>query len=684
MLELNKIYIDAYRLYLICISVLSMNISELARKIKVNTEELREKLPELGFDIGAKAIKINDQLAGKIIRSWRESQERAKQKEKYEKITNKDEKGNVVLDKKIEIPSVLTVKDFSELLDLPVTIIIQELMKNGVMATMNQRIDFDTAAIVAAELGFDASEIDADEKVEIDKAKKIKQKMAASDQSEMQNRPPVVVVMGHVDHGKTKTLDAIRKTDVVSGEAGGITQHIGAYQVTKNNKKITFIDTPGHEAFTAMRSRGAKVADIIVLVVAANEGVKPQTVEALKIAQESGVSIIVAVNKIDLPDANPEKVKQELSQYNLLPEAWGGKTLFVEIAAKTGENIDGLLEAIVLTAEMEEDKIKANSNGEFFGSIIESNVDKAVGPVATVLVKNGTLTVGQYVVVDGTFYGKIRSMYDYKNNKLTKVGPSMPARIYGLKVAPKVGDVLEVVENPKQAKKVSKYYMSKHEETFINTVQKDDSDDENAAGKLNIILRCDVLGSQEAIVESLNKIETEDFKVKIVSKGLGNVTESDVLNAEATDALIIGFNVVPSQQAFSLAQEKEVEIKQYKIIYEVIDEVKKRSKDIIKTELVREDVGKLEVLALFKKGDTWQVIGGKVKEGKVEAGANITVLRENEFITSGKIVVLQSGKEDVKEVDKGQECGIKFEGQPLIEEGDVLDVYWEREVKKTL
>jgi len=659
-----------------------MNISELARKLKVNTEELREKLPELGFDIGAKAIKIDDRLAFRILRAWKEHRSREEQKKRYLEITaDKQQEKGTVLDKKIEIPSVLTVKDFAEILKAPVAMVITELMKAGVMASLNQRIDFDTAAIVAADLGYEAVEVDLDQKVEVDKAEKVQKKIQEQKQEEMQVRPPVIVVMGHVDHGKTKLLDAIRQTDVVAGEAGGITQHVGAYQVEKQGRRITFIDTPGHEAFTAMRSRGAKVADIAILVVAANEGVKPQTVEALKIAQEAGVPILVAVNKIDLPDSNPDKVKQELSQYNLLPEEWGGKTIFVEISAKFNKNIDAILENVLLLADMNEEKMKANSNGEFFGSIVEAHVDKGEGPVATVLVKNGTLRVGDYVIVDGVLYGRIRVMKDYNNNSIDKAGPSVPAKILGLKVAPKVGDILEAVDDPKKVRKAKKYQMGTQEESFI---QKKESDEQEKADKLNIILRSDVLGSQEAIIESLKKIETEDFKVEIISKGLGNVTESDVLSAEATGAMIIGFNTVPSQAAASLAQEKDIEIKQYKIIYELIDEVKNRAKDIIRTELVREDLGKLEVLALFKKGDNWQIIGGKVVSGKIEPGAEAAVLRNNEFITSGKISELKIGKEDVKDAVKDQECGLKFEGQAIVEEGDVLDVYWQREVKKTL
>jgi translation initiation factor IF-2 len=659
-----------------------MNVTELARKLRVNAQELRDKLPELGFDIGQKAIKIDDRLASRIINAWRDYEFRAKQKKEYDDLIQKDEKGEVILDKKVEIPSVLTVKDFSELLKLPVTKVIAELMKSGVMASMNQRIDFDTAAIVAADMGYEATEITVEQKVEVDKAQKLKDKLAAEDPAKASVRPPIVVVMGHVDHGKTKLLDAVRKTDVVAGEAGGITQHIGAYMVERQGKRITFIDTPGHEAFTAMRSRGAKVADIAILVVAATEGVKPQTIESIKIAQEAGIPILVAVNKVDLPDANPEKVKQELAQYNLMSEEWGGKTLFVEISAKFNKNIDGLLDNLLLLTEMNQETMKANPEGEFIGSIVEAHVDEGEGPVATVLVRNGTLHQGEYVMVDGVLYGKIRIMKDHHNDVIKIAGPSVPAKIQGLKVAPKVGDLLEVTDDPKKAKRAKAYAMAKHDESFIE--HSTEEVDEDKLTKLNIILRSDVLGSQEAIIESLKKIETEDIKINFITNSLGNVTESDVLSAEATGALVLGFNVMPSSSAADLARDKKVEIKTYKVIYELIDEVKSQLKKIIKSELVREDLGKMEVLAIFKKNDKWQVLGGRVKSGRVEPGARVAVLRNEEFVTSGRITELQIGKEIVKDCVQGQECGLKFEGQPLIEVGDILDIYTEQEIKKQL
>ncbi|MEK7159522.1 MAG: translation initiation factor IF-2 [Patescibacteria group bacterium] len=658
-----------------------MNIIELARKLKITTNELHEKLPELGFDVGQKATKIDDILASRIVRAWYDFRDRERQKQEYEKLTKKDGDATVK-DKKVEIPGVLTVKDFAELLKLPVSIVITELMKSGVMASLNQRIDFDTAAVVASDLGFEATEINLEDKVEVDKAKRISDKLSLEKQENLEARPPIIVIMGHVDHGKTKLLDAIRKTNVVEGEAGGITQHIGAYQVEKRGRKLTFIDTPGHEAFTAMRSRGAKVADLAVLVVAATEGVKPQTVEALKIAKEADIPIIVALNKIDLPESNPDKVKQELAQYDLLAEEWGGKTIFVPISAKFNKNIDGLLDSIILLADMNTDKIKANPNGEFVGTIIESHVDPGAGPVATILVKNGTLRVGDYMVMDNILYGKIKVLHDYLSKDIPKAEPSTPAEIMGLKIAPRVGDVLEVIDDPKKAEK-AKVYRMQQEETFIK--QTGQTDEEAAGGepivKLNIVIRTDVLGSQEAIIESLKKIENKFIKIDIIAKGLGSVSEGDVSSAEATGAIVFGFNVIPSSAANTLARDKQVEIKTYKIIYELIDEVKRRLKAMIKPEIVRRNIGKMKVLKIFKKATDHQVIGARVTSGKVEPGAKVAVLRADNFITSGKITELQIGKQIVRDAVQGQECGIKYVGQPIIEENDVLDVYMEDEVK---
>lgn len=655
-----------------------MNISELARKLRVNSEELKAKLPELGFDIGRRAIKIDDNLANKIIYAWKEYQFRKQQEQEYlktklraEEIANSD-RGEIAL------PPAMSVKEFALILHLPVTEVIKQLMKSGVMASLNQRIDYDTAAIVASDLGFKVAEGVADEKVEMEKEERYQEIMKK--ETDMQPRPPVIVVMGHVDHGKTKLLDVIRMTDVVSGEAGGITQHIGAYQIKKRNRLITFIDTPGHEAFTAMRSRGAKVADVAILVVAANDSVMPQTIEAQKIAEAAKIPIVVAINKIDLPEANIEKVKQDLAQHNLQCEEWGGKTICVPISAKQNLHIDDLLDQVLLVADMDAEKIVANPNGEFIGSVIEAHVDKGKGPVATVLVKNGTLIAGSKVVVDGQYYGKIRMMYDYKGQEIDKALPSTPVQIIGLKVAPKVGDMLEVTDE--KIKKVSSYKLGHRDEKYASVDS--DEDESSELTKINIVLRSDVLGSQEAIMESLEKLNNDILKIKFVAKGLGNITDNDVLTAESTGAMLLGFNVRPNTAAESLAQEKGIEIKTFRIIYELIDAVKLKINELIKPEIVREELGKVEVLKVFKKIDNGLILGGRVISGRVTANCEAGVLRADQFVEKGKIKSLQIGKESVTDVVKGQEFGITFMGPQLVAEGDILDVYLEKEVRRKI
>ncbi|HCC23371.1 TPA: translation initiation factor IF-2 [Candidatus Falkowbacteria bacterium] len=656
-----------------------MNITELARKLRTTTDELKEKLPAMGFDIGRKAIKVDDRLAGRIMRAWNEYLYRLEQEKAYRRTKDIEGKDKEQERGEVKIPPVLTVRDFATILDLPVTEVIRELMRSGVMATLNQRIDYDTAAIVASDLGYAPVEQKVDEVLELEKDKKVRDIMEKAEN--LVPRPPVIVVMGHVDHGKTKLLDVIRSTDVVAGEAGGITQHIGAYQIERNGQKITFIDTPGHEAFSAMRSRGAKVADIAILIVAANDGVKPQTIEAQKIAEAAGIPIVVAINKVDLPEANVEKTKQELAQHNLLCEDWGGKIVCVPISAKQKQNIDSLLDQVLLVAEMEAKKIVANPDGEIVGTVVESNVDKTVGPVATVLVKNGTLRKGDQVLVDGNYYGKIRTMKNYLGQEIQTAGPSTPARIVGLKAAPEVGDVVEVTEG--KVKKIKSYKLDKKDKGQHSRVaEKIDDDDSDDKAKLNIILRSDVLGSQEAIIEALEKLNSNQVKIKFVSTGLGNVTESDVLSAHATEAMLIGFGVLVSPRAASLVQEKGVNVKTYKIIYELIDAVKARLNEIIKPEIIREDLGRVEVIKIFKKGDNSMVVGGRVVSGKVEKNTQAAVLRADEFVVKGKIIELKIGKQAVTDVMKGQECGLEFVGQPVIQEGDILDVYTEREVKR--
>ncbi len=657
-----------------------MNITELARILKIPTQELRDKLPELGFDIGQKAIKVDDGTARKIIGQWsiliRELEAR-QQKEKEEKGPEAEQ---IQIKKEIKIPHIITVRNFAEITGIPVNKILAELMKNGIFSSLNERIDFETAAIIGADLGIEAVlDERAGEQIEGNE-NKMKELLGKEKISDMKPRPPVIVVMGHVDHGKTKLLDAIRKTDVVAGEAGGITQHVGAYQVVRRNKLITFIDTPGHEAFTAMRSRGAKIADIAVLVVAADDGVKPQTIEAYRIIEAAKLPFIVAINKIDKPEANIEKTKQELSnQLKIIPEDWGGKIICAPISAKENIGIEDLLDMIILTAEMEEDKIKANPGAKAVGTVIESHINKGEGPVATVLVQNGTLKVGDTLCFDGKIYGKVRALRDYRGQSINEAVPAAPVKIIGLKIAPEVGDVLEVGLGERV--KVKKMQAGS-QERFVKKAEEKEED--KKIKKINLIIKSDVLGSGEAIEGSLAKIDLPEIKITVIKKGLGNITEGDIVQAETNQARIIGFNVKMPPPVENLARDKNVSVKIYNIIYELINDMKAQIQALIEPETRRVDSGRLKVLAVFRTEPNSQVIGGKVIEGRVEADSLIEVLREKQIIAAGKLVKLQSGKQDVNEAEINQECGIQYEGKPVVKEGDILQFYKEEKIYRKI
>jgi translation initiation factor IF-2 len=658
-----------------------MNVTALARKLKIPTKELLEILPVVGFGIGRRAIKIDDRQAQRVIEQWPRLLAR------YKDLTGEEEAEEEVAESKVEeqkqiaIPSLIRVKDFAEKLKLPLPKVMAELMKNGVLSSMNEEIDFDTAAIVGQELGFDViADTKTAAQIEKTTSEKLESLLTEKDKGKLQSRPPVVVVMGHVDHGKTKLLDAIRKTDVIAGESGGITQHIGAYQVKKKKKLITFIDTPGHEAFTTMRSRGARVADIAILVIAADDSIQPQTKESIKIINSAGLPMIVAINKIDKPDANLEKVKQDLAAMNLNPEEWGGKTICVPISAKVGTGIDDLLEMILLVTETEKDAIMANPEKSAVGTIIESHIDRGEGPVATVLIQNGTLKKGDLLEMADTFYGKIRAMKDFRGKDIAEAGPSTPAKILGLKAAPSVGDILQVSIDVNKKKKIKKYKLAQQATDYTKPMEvKEDSGQELKS--LNLILKADVLGSLEAIIASLIKLEHPEVSVNIIAKGLGNITEGDIERAEASKAIILGFHVKLTAAAENLAKEKKIEIKLYDIIYKLLEEVKARLEKLLSPEVIKTELGRLKVLAVFNKEKNSMVVGGSVTKGKILPGTKVDVFREKRKLATGNIVQLQINKVDVNEATQGKECGIKYEGKPVIEEGDALEVYTE-EIKE--
>ena len=579
----------------------------------------------------------------------------------------------------IEIPENITVKDLAAEMKKTTADVIKKLLGYGIMATINQEVDYDTAYLVAQEFGITAKKktVVTDEDILFDETE--------DREEDLQPRPPVIVVMGHVDHGKTSLLDAIRKTNVIEGEAGGITQAIGAYQVKINDRLITFLDTPGHEAFTAMRARGAQITDIAILVVAANDGVMPQTVEAINHAKSAGIPIIVAINKIDLPDANPDKVKQELMKYELVPEEWGGDTIFVPISAKTGQNIDQLLEMVLLEADVLE--LKANPDKQSKGAVIEARLDKGKGAIATVLVQRGTLDVGDTIVV-GSSIGRIRAMKDDKGRKVKAAGPSTPVEIMGLTEVPEAGETFYEVKNEKVAKHLIEKRKNQAREKAINQGTKITLDnlfsqmEEGKLKVLNLIVKADVQGSVEAVKQALEKLENEEVRVKVIHAAAGAVNQSDATLAKVSNAIIIAFNVRPDNTAKEIAEKDEVEIKQYSVIYQAIEDVEAAMKGMLEPKYEEKVIGNVEVRQTFRISNVGTIAGAYVLSGKVERNAGVRVIRDNIVIHEGHLSTLKRFKDDVKEVGKGFECGMQIENYNDIKEGDMIEVYIMEEIKR--
>jgi translation initiation factor IF-2 len=585
----------------------------------------------------------------------------------------------------VKIPPTVTVKHFSELLSLPLSQVMTELMKNKILATINEEIDFETAAIIAGDLGYTAEqdlEVSERDTVTLEKLIDICKREGESGKN-LQSRPPIVTILGHVDHGKTTLLDTIRKTNVVAGEAGGITQHIRAYQVKKRGSLITFIDTPGHEAFSAMRERGVSIADIAILVVAADDGVRPQTKEVMEYLKNKKIPTVVAMNKIDKPEANLPKIKQELADNGIIIEEWGGKVMSAEISAKQNIGIDSLLEKVLLLAEVEDFKTDPKRDG--LAVVLETHLDPQKGPVAIALVKTGTLKVGQDVVAGGSF-GRIRSMEDYGGRNLTSAGPSTPVAITGLNHAPQTNDIIQVVSGKSAARLKSKELATKLGNGKIKTAAQkmEEKIEEGKIKKFNIILKADVQGSLEAVEQILETIKSSEIAIEYVGTGVGNITESDVKLAESSGAKIFGFSVEITPVAKRLAEISSIEIKTFKIIYELVQDVKNKMADMLLPEIIRTDLGKLNVLAIFKRGKHDMIVGGRITSGKVVKGAFIEVERNGEIIGKGRLSNLQQNKADIAEVKQGNECGITFEGDVKITEGDALIVYQEEKKKKTL
>ena len=574
----------------------------------------------------------------------------------------------------------ITVKELAEVLRMSGTELIKNLMKKGLMFGINQSIDFEQAAAIAEDFNVileKEEEKDIFEEAFSDEP---------DDDKDLVERPPVVVVMGHVDHGKTSLLDSIRHSRVTAGEAGGITQHIGAYTVEIDGKPITFLDTPGHEAFTAMRMRGAQVTDIAVLVVAADDGVMPQTIEAINHAKAAGVEIIVAINKIDKPSANPDRVKQELIEYGLLAEDWGGSTICVPVSAVTKEGIDNLLEMIILSAEMKE--LKANPKRKARGTIIEAQLDKGRGPVATVLVQTGTLNIGDPIVA-GSAHGKVRAMMDDKGRRVKKAGPSKPVEILGLSEVPVAGDSFYVAESEKQARQIAESVVAKNRVDMLkDTPQKvslDDLFNQIQAGNvkdLNIVVKADVQGSVEAVRQSLEKLSNEEVRVRIIHGGVGTITESDVMLASASNAIIIGFNVRPEPAAKTFADAEKVDIRLYRVIYNAIEDITAAMKGMLDPIYREKVIGHAEVRQLFKASGVGTIAGSYVLDGKFQRNAKVRIIRDGIVVYEGELESLKRFKDDVKEVNAGYECGLVFKKFNDVKEGDVAEAFIMEEIPR--
>jgi len=597
--------------------------------------------------------------------------------------TTSEAKSEASAPKTVEVPSITGVGALAENMGLPVTTLIAELMKNGVMATINEQIDFDTAAIIGHDLGFEIVPEPADDSGPA--ATPGDTKLA---EGEGTARPPVVAVMGHVDHGKTSLLDKIRATDVAKGEAGGITQHIGAYQIKRKDRWITFLDTPGHEAFSAIRAHGARLTDVAIIVVAADDGIKPQTREAIRYAQEAGNQLVIAINKIDKDGADPVRVRQELSEkLELTPEEWGGKTVMVDVSAKEGTNIEKLLDLVLLVADIEE--LQARAEGPAEGVVIETHLETGRGAVATLLVQNGILAVGDYIVAGGT-YAKVRSLADWHGKRIKTAHPGMPAVVTGFKAAPAFGDVFYAAENEKAARDRAVATQRQAQVKSMVNVKKIDASDLTSAitaGKvqeLNVVVKADVQGSLESLLESVAALRNDEVAVRVVSSGIGAISESDITFAATSGAMVLGFNVSMGSAVKQLANREKVQIRLYKVIYELLDDLRSGLELMLKPEIVETEIGTLNVLGVFKTTKTAVICGGDVTSGKATADVEVRIIRDKETIGKGNVKAVQKEQNKVSEAVEGEQCGLNIATSNGIKVGDKLEFFTTEERARSL
>jgi translation initiation factor IF-2 len=581
--------------------------------------------------------------------------------------------------KKIELPAIISIRDFAQIIDVSPIQIIKKLMTNGVMASINQTIDYDTAAILADEMGFEPSQAnpEAVEKKETGVVPLWRQTIAGEDEASLSMRAPVVTVLGHVDHGKTSLLDAMRNADVAAGEAGGITQHIGAYQVELKGRQITFLDTPGHAAFTAMRARGAQGADIVILVVAADDGVMPQTKEAIAHAKAAGVPIIVALNKVDKANSNPDRVKKQLGENDLMPDEWGGNTMVIPVSAKQKQGIEDLLEAILLVADNTD--IRANPKGTVIGTVIEAELDKSKGPTATLLVQNGTLNTGD-IVVAGNSFGKLRALFDFRGRKIQKAGPSVPVSVMGLSELPSAGDVFQVVKSEKEARQIimERQDANRTQATAAKKITLEELFSKIKAGEaqqLNLILKADVQGSLEPIINEINNLGKGEIRINILYAETGNISENDVLLASSSQAIILGFSVQADVAARRLAEKEGVSIRLYDIIYRLTEDVEKALKGMLAPVFTEKVLGKAVVLQVFNLSKGSKIAGCRVSEGEIRRNGKVRVNRGKDIVYEGEIGSLKHEKEDVREMRTGFECGIGLKNFNDVEIGDLIECF---------
>lgn len=675
-------------------------IYELAKELKISSKDLMELMQEMGFSVKNHMSTISEEEARQVIElltgpeddggefDWADEDDTpaAAVKKKKDKIKAKKKgaettpaKTEEPKSRAVELPESLTVRELAEKLGQAPKNMVMRLMEMGVMAALNQEVDYETARVVAEKFGIETKPIQLEQDSDT-----MDIEIEEDDPASLRPRPPVVTVMGHVDHGKTSLLDAIRETKVTAGEAGGITQHIGASVVEYQGKKIVFLDTPGHEAFTAMRARGTQVTDIAVLVVAADDGVMPQTVEAINHAKAAEVPIIVALNKMDRPDAQPERIKQQLTEYGLVVEEWGGDTICVPVSALKKEGIDELLEMILLVAELSE--LKANPDRFAMGTVIEAKLDKGRGPVATVLVQRGTLRVGDPIIA-GTAWGRVRAMMNDRGENVKEAGPSTPVEVLGFSEVPQAGDIMRAMKDDKAARQLAKERQEEQREQELARSARISLDDlydriqEGEIKELNIIIKADVQGSVEALKQSLEKLSDEQVRLNVIHGGAGAITESDVMLASASNAVIIGFNVRPEPSAKKEAEREEVDIRLYRVIYDALEDMEAAMKGMLEPEYREVTLGQVEVRTTFKVPKVGTIAGSYVLEGKVVNGSPVRLIRDGVVIYEGKIESLRRFKDDVREVASGYECGIGLHNFNDIKEGDILEVYTVEEVR---